>query len=393
MERALNPPAPGAVTITLLAYVPAVLCMMTVGVIVPFLDVLAQQMQATRAELGLGIALFSMPAAIVATVGGGLIDKYGVRRAMLCAIGISAAGSVLIAAARSLAAFDGALLLSGIGFGTMCISAPCLIMLTLNDGTRIRAMSFAATYAPTGYAAGLLLAVMFTASGDWRAALLVHAGLSFAMLIALMPLLPQPVVDSVSSREPLRTSLTRMLSLCREAKAWRLGVAVALPNAVSYGTSLASPSYLAQVHHMSIASSSAGVAIAKLTAMILGGISMGHLLVRVSRPGLLFACMAALGACAQLVLFSPASPFAVAAVALVVWLFAFGGMSGGAMSLLPVVARDPARSGAASGLVNQCISLASFAAPSTWLALHSGSSLILLAAGCLLVAVLSLPAK
>jgi predicted MFS family arabinose efflux permease len=222
-------------------------------------------------------------------------------------------------------------------------------------------------------------------------ALLVHAGLLFATLIALLLLLPPGLVDSVRDREPLRTSLARMLSICREPKAWRLGIAVALPNAVSYGTSLASPSYLAHVHHMSIASSSTGVAIAKLTAMILGGISMGHLLVRVSRPGLLFGCMAALGAFAQLVLFFPTSPFALAAVALVLWLFAFGGMSGGAMSLLPVVARDPARSGAASGLVNQCISLASFAAPSTWLALHTGSSLTLLATGCLLVAVLALP--
>lgn len=393
MEQTLNPPARGAVTITLLAYVPAVLCMMTVGIIVPFLDVLAQEMQATRAQLGLGIALFSIPAAVLATVGGGLIDKYGVRRAMLCATGLSVAGSVLIAAAHSLATFDGALLLSGVGFGTMCISAPCLIMLTLSDGTRTRSMSFVATYAPTGYAAGLLLAVLFAAGGAWRMALLVHAVLLLGILIALSLLLPRGVADSARTREPLSTSLARMLSICREPKAWGLGIAVALPNAVSYGTSLASPSYLAQVHHMSIASSSTGVAIAKLTAMILGGISMGQLLVRVSRPGLLFGCMAALGALAQLVLFLPASPFALAAVALVVWLFAFGGMSGGAMSLLPIVARDSTRSGAASGLVNQCISLASFAAPSTWLAIHSGTNLTLLAAGCLLVAVIALPKR
>jgi predicted MFS family arabinose efflux permease len=393
MEQTLNPPARGAMTLTMLAYVPAVLAMMTVGVIVPFLDVLAQQLQAGRAQLGLGIALFSIPAAILATVGGGLIDEYGVRRAMLFGTTLSTAGSVLIASAHSLPAFDGALLLGGVGFGTLCIAAPCLIMSTLSDGTRTRSMAFVATYAPTGYAAGLLLAVLFTATGDWRTALLVHATLSLATLITLFLLLPRGVIDSAPSGEPLRATLGRMLGICREVKAWRLGLAVALPNAVSYGTSLASPSYLAQVHHMSIASSSAGVALGKLTAMILGGISMGHLLVRVSRPGVLFGCMAALGALAQLILFLPASPFALAVVALVVWLFAFGGMSGGAMSLLPVVARNPARSGAASGLVNQCISLASFATPSTWLAIHTGSSLTLLAAICLLVAVISLPTK
>jgi hypothetical protein len=98
-----------------------------------------------------------------------------------------------------------------------------------------------------------------------------------------------------------------------------------------------------------------------------------------------------IGLMAQALLFLPASGIALATVALVVWLFAFGGMAGGAMTLLPTVTRDPTRSGAASGLVNQFISLASFAAPSTWLALHDGGQYVLLAAACLLISSLALP--
>jgi predicted MFS family arabinose efflux permease len=254
-------------------------------------------------------------------------------------------------------------------------------------------MSFVSTYAPTGYAAGLLLAVPFSGTGAWRTAILIHAAMLFATLVVLLLFLPNPVAGATLEREPLGRTLARMLSICREPRALRLGLAVGLPNAVSYGTSLAAPSYLAQVHHMSIASSSAGVAIAKLVAMILGGLTMGHLLVRASRPGLLFGCMAVLGVLAQTALFLPSTPFTLAEVALVVWLFSFGGMSGGAMTLLPSVAGDPARSGAASGLINQFISLASFATPSTWLAIHNGTDFIFLAAGCLLVAFVALPAK
>ena len=66
-------------------------------------------------------------------------------------------------------------------------------------------------------------------------------------------------------------------------------------------------------------------------------------------------------------------------------------MAGGAMTLLPSVVRDSGRSGAASGLLNQFISVASFAAPSTWLALHNGIQFIVLAALCLLVSLLALP--
>jgi MFS family permease len=182
-----------------------------------------------------------------------------------------------------------------------------------------------------------------------------------------------------------------MLSVFREPRALRLGIAVALPNAVSYGTSLAAPAYLARVHHLSIATSSVTVASAKIAAMIIGGLSMGYLLSRAVGASLLFAIMVAVGVLAQTILFLPASGITLATMALVLWLFAFGGMAGGAMTLLPTVVPDPARSGAASGLVNQFISLASFATPSTWLALHSGLQYVLLATVCLLISLIALP--
>ena len=166
---------------------------------------------------------------------------------------------------------------------------------------------------------------------------------------------------------------------------------MALPNAVSYGTSLSAPAYLARVNHLSIATSSASVALAKLTAMIIGGLSMGYLLSRAVAPRLLFAVMVVIGLIAQMTLFLSTSGIALPTLALIVWLFAFGGMSGGAMTLLPTVARDATRGGAASGLVNQFISLASFATPSTWLALHQGSQYVTLAAVCLLISLAALP--
>ena len=106
-------------------------------------------------------------------------------------------------------------------------------------------MSFVSTFAPTGYAAGLLLAAFFTGSGNWRAALLVHGTLLAIAFLTLLLLVPAVHSDSVGARDPLRQSLARMLSIFREPRALRLGIAVALPNAVSYGTSIAAPSYAA----------------------------------------------------------------------------------------------------------------------------------------------------
>jgi predicted MFS family arabinose efflux permease len=302
----------------------------------------------------------------------------------------SAAGSVLASRSQSLLALDGAMLVAGLGFGALCVGLPCLIMAALHDGARIRAMSFASTFAPTGYAAGLLLAVPFTTGGAWRLALVIHAAIMVVMLIALAVGMPA-IASAEKPAHGLGRRLGGLLSLFREPRALRLGLAVALPNALSYGTSLAAPSYLARVHHLSLATSSASVALAKLAAMIIGGLSMGYLLSRAVAPRLLFAAMAVIGLMAQALLFLPAQGIALATVALVIWLFAFGGMAGGAMTLLPTVTRNPNRSGAASGLVNQFISLASFAAPSTWLALHDGAQYVLLAAACLLVSSLALP--
>ena len=391
MEQTLNPPRQGAVALTALAYIPSVLCMMTVGVIVPFISTLSQDLHTTPAQLGLAIALFSVPSAILATVGGGLLDAYGVRRSMLFAAGFSAVGSALASRAGSALAFDGSMLVSGLGFGAMCVAAPCLIMATLSEGARIRSMSLLSTFAPTGYAAGLLLAVVFVDSGNWHAAMLAHAALLAITFAAVLVFVPSVSSRATEGREPLAQTLRRMLGIFRVPGAVRLGIAVALPNAVSYGTSLAVPSFLAHVHHLSIATSSASVASAKLSALMVGGVGMGYLLSRQIAARTLFAVMVVIGIVAQSILFLSTSSITLATVALVLWLFAFGGMSGGAMTLLPLVVRDPTRRGAASGLVNQCISLASFCAPSTWLALNDGLQFVLLAAACMMVSLLALP--
>ena len=382
-----------ALVLTALAYLPTVFCMMTVGVIVPFIDVLGAELAASRAQLGLSIALFSMPTAILATAGGALIDRYGVRRSMLFAVATSSLGSLLASRAHSLLALDCAMLISGAGFGGTCVSAPSLLIRTLTGPIRTRAMAFWSTFAPTGYAAGLLLAVPFTAHDAWHVALRVHVAILLAVLPALVWLLPRTATGTATSRDSLRHTFSRMLSIIREPRVLRLGIAVALPNAVSYGTSLAIPSYLARVHHLTIATSSAAVAGAKIAAMIIGGLSMGYLLSRAVSAGLLFGTMVAIGVLAQTLLFLPSSGLALATAALILWLFAFGGMAGAAMSLLPNVVGDPARSGVASGVVNQFISLASFAAPSTWLALHSSMQFVLLALVALLASLFALPYK
>ena len=113
MEQTLNPPHRSAIALTALAYIPSVLCMMPVGVLVPFIDALSRDLATTAPQLGLAIALFSVPSAILATLGGGLIDRYGVRRSLLLAAAALILGSVLVSQVHSLLALDCAMVVSG----------------------------------------------------------------------------------------------------------------------------------------------------------------------------------------------------------------------------------------------------------------------------------------
>ncbi|MGA8708487.1 MAG: MFS transporter [Steroidobacteraceae bacterium] len=384
--------APHAVLLTALAYLPCLLGMMAIGIIVPFIDPLSDTMAVTRADIGFTIAVFSMPTAVLATAGGGLADRYGVRRCLIAAALLAAVGSFLASRAQSIWRLDIAIATAGLGFGGAAVNGPALLMRSLSGPVRTRAMSFLSTYPPTGYAAGLLLAVPFTAVGGWRSALQIQSALFVALALLLFWLLPRRVAGSAETqRQSLRDSVTGTLRVLREPKVLRLAVTIALINAVAYGTSLAIPSYLAHVQHLTIATSSTAVASAKIAAMVIGGLSMGYLLSRSVSVIAMFGTMAVIGLAAQAALFLPAHGLMLATAALIVWLFAFGGMSGGAMSLLPIVVSEPGRSGAASGVVNQFISVVSFAAPSIWLAIKSGPQFVLLAGGCLLVSLLALP--
>jgi MFS family permease len=380
-----------ALAITGIVYLLTVLSMATVGLIVPSMDNLAVRLSASKAEIGFAIALFSIPSAALATIGGGVIDQIGAKRAMLISAAIAVAGDILAYAAPSLLLFDLGMILAGIGFAGISVAAPALLMDALDGGERIRAMSLWSTYAPTGFAVGLLLAAPLVDGPHWRVALLLHAALMLAGLTAVALVLPAPT-GGQAARSAGR-HLADTLAIFRDGPVLRLAIAVTLPNAVSYGTSLIAPSYLAKTYHISLAASSGTVAFAKIFAMIVGGVVMGALLARRVSSLLLFGVTAAIGVAAQIMLYLPGSGLLPATCALIVWLFAFGGMSGTAMAMLPQVVRDPARKGTASGLVGQFISLGSFAAPSIYFAMEGWIGFVLIAAAALGLAAVMLPAR
>jgi predicted MFS family arabinose efflux permease len=374
-------------------YAISLLSMATVGVIVPSMSDYAARFGVGAGAIGLAISLFSAPSAVLAAIGGSAIDRIGLKPSLIFAVGLAVAGDLLAFIAPSILLFDAALLICGLGYAGIAVGGPALLMAVLEGPSRTRGMSFWSTYAPTGFAVGLLIAAIFVDGGGWRMALIVHAVLLATAGIGAAALLPAPTRAAAIVGQSVGQRLGQMLAVFRELPVLRLGIATALPNAISYGTSLVAPSYLARVHDVSVAASSSTVAVAKIFAMMTGGVLMGNLLSRQFNSMLLFGGMALVGIVAQTMLYLPSSSFPLATCSLVLWLFAFGGMSGTVMAVLPTVMRDPARAGAASGVVNQCIALASFCAPTVYFSMPGWTGFIALAGIGLLVSVAALPVR
>jgi len=375
-----------------IVYAVTVLSMAFVGTAVPLLDYLGRGVSATAEAIGFAVALFSAPSALLAGIGGGLVDHVGARAGLIVGGLFATIADPLVYAAPSIGFLDAAFLISGIGFAAITVAGPALIMEITDGPRRFQAMSVWSTYPPAGLSVGLLIAVPFADEADWRWALAAH-GLLIAMATAACIALPRPA-RATAGFAGHGGGLADLVSAFREMKVLRLAVAACLPAGIAYGTTLIVPSYLAHAHQLSLSTSSSIVALSNL-ATILGGLAAGHVLARSISPLFLYGMTVAAGIASQAMIFIPGGGFPLAIIGLIIWTFTIGGSIAITMSLLPHVVRDPARGATASGLVGQFISAASFLVPGIYFGVLAGGGaveFVLLAAAALTISLVALPA-
>lgn len=371
----------------ILLYAATLASMAVVGIVVAATFDLSAALGVARKEIGIALSLFSLPSALLAVFCGGVVDRVGAKRVIVASCGIGAAASLFAIAAGTFTALLVALAANGVAFTGVSVAAPAMIVNAATGDRRVRAMSLWSTYAPTAFALGLLIGAPFAGSGLWTPALAIHGGL-MALLAALSLTLP---TIAIAAPRGLTDQIRSFASVFREAGVLRLAAAVAVPSALSYGTSLIAPSYFTEVHGTSMGASATVVAVIKGVAMILCGLATGALLSRRINTLALFAGLAVLGIAAQLAIFWPGSGFSIAVVGLFAWLIAFGGMSAAAMALLSGVVPRQTQSGAASGLIGQAISILSFLAPSVYFGMTHWIGFVLLAGIGLALSTLALP--
>ena len=376
--------------IGVLVYGLTVLSMATIGVIVPSMMRYCADLHASPEELGFALAMFSLPSATLGMFGG-LVDRFGYCRTIIISGCMAALADILIYASDSLLALDLGLLLTGLAFTGTSIACPAYLMNTLEGADRARSVSLWSTYGPTGYAIGLLLSAPFAAGPSWRAPLLIAAlGLAVLTVVAFF-IIPHDGAPADDELPSWQSQARDVIGMAGNRDFMRLAFALGVPTAISYGTGIAAPSYISATYGVSIGSSSALVAIAKIAAMVLGGLAIGQMIARDMSIHRLFGVTALLGIFAQIMLFAPLAGVSFAFAALIIWLFAVSGISATSMMLLPVISPDPTKRALAAGLIGQVMSLLCFIAPPLYLSLHWWGSFIVIAVIGLLFGFVALP--
>ncbi len=344
-----------------LIYLYGVLSSASLSKIIPLQADFAQHLGAGAGQFALLISLIAIPAAVLATVGGSLIDRFGARSTLIVAALAGTLANLLYLWADSILMFQIVRVFEGFVLVGCYSAAPALIMATTSDERRGKAMAFWATYMPVGVSFGLVLSGVFAGGEHWRGGYLLH-GLVFLAMTLLGLLLPRPAAS------PTARPRLKLLATYTQSGPLRLALTFAALVIMGFGMNTAFPAWYAGAHGVSIGVASGILSVANL-AMIVGGLLVAFLLARGMAVTTLFRGLAVTGVIASCGLFFPASPTLLCLGALVLWLITTGGANAVITSSLPRVVDDPMQGASAAGLLSQIAAISTFVTPQIWLRL------------------------
>ena len=329
---------------------------------------------ATPAQFAVLLSLLALPAAILAAVGGAVVDRVGARRVLIVSALIGVATDVGYWFAPSLHLFQAIRLCEGLTMVGVFTAGPALLMATTEGRRRVSAMTLWSTYTPTGFSLGLVLAAGFAGSAAWRRTFVLHGAL-FALAAVLALWLPEPAPGARAAPAGLASRVRDLLAIYAQFGPVRLALSFGVIICLGLGVSVVMPGYLSQTYGLSVGGASDLLAVANF-AMIGGAFLTSAWLGAGRKPSLLFIGLGVVGSLAGAALFMKGVPMAGGVAALCVWLFASGAATAFALAVLPGVLADPTKGAAASGLFSQVSSVVTLLTPPFWLGVfaHGGSA-------------------
>lgn len=364
---------PGGWPSILAVYLYGVLGVACLSKMLPLAGDLQRALGASPAQFALLLSMLALPAAVLATVAGALVDRVGPRLVLILSALIGSGVDAGYWFAPSLGAFQVLRLFEGLTMVGIFTAAPALLMATTADRRRVSAMTLWSTYTPTGFSLGLVIAAGFAGGPGWRWTFVLHGGL-FLAAAALGLALPRAEPRAANAaRKGVGARVAELLGAYAQSGPVRLALAFGLVICLGLGVSTVMPSFLSQVHGLSIGAASNLLAAANFS-MILGAFLTSFWLGSGRSAHLFYIGLGVVGSIAGVVLFAPGAPFAVVLAALCVWLMVSGAATSFALAVLPGVIDDPRRGAAAAGLFSQISSVVTLVTPPIWLGVfgHGG---------------------
>ena len=352
-------PKPGSWVSVGLIYCYGVLATASLTKIIPVLGDLAANLGATPGQFALLISLMTILPAALAAVAGSIIDRMGAHRALQAVAVVGVAVNAAYLLCDSLQGFMVVRFAEGLIAVGAYSAAPGLIMATVPEMRRRRAMAVWSTYTPVGISLGLALSGTFAGTANWRGGYWVHMAL-FALLVATMWMLPR-----APAAPPGRLQFKGLFSAWTQTGPLRLSMSFAMLIVVGFGISTVYPDWYARQQDVPVGQASNILAGANLI-MIPGGFVAGALLARGWRDSRLLTLLVLATMATSLPLFVPGLSDVMRQGTMVLWMLLQGAMIAVVTSALPRVVADPRQGAAAAGLLSQLAALVTFVTPLIW---------------------------
>jgi MFS family permease len=365
----LNPPSRTPWGLVALLVAAGVVAAFHVGKVPPSLPSIRTELDASLRQAGWLLSTVNLVTALGGMAIALTADRFGHRRLVILGTALCLAASAFGAASGSVETLIVARIFEGLGFITVVVAIPTLLLRIATPRDQRLAMAFWTTYMPAGAGSMMLISSLVLPGTSWRIAWLVAAAASAAMLAALLlRAQPRKELDLVPTvRRPVLAEMAEVVTS---------GGSVAI--AVCFGAYsccwFAVVGFLPtlQVERLGFPTSTAAIVTAVVTIVnVAGNLAAGWMLQRrVPRVAIIVGATVSMAVCAAGI-FLDGVPDPARLVLAGVYSAVIGVVPGCLFTAIPLHAPRPQLVGAATGLLMQVSNLGALLGPPITAALVS----------------------
>ncbi len=329
-----------------------------IGKLPPAIPALRAEFSLSLKEAGWLVSAFNTLGVVASIFMGLFTARIGAFRMCMSGLACLVVGGMVGALAPGTAWLLGSRFFEGVGFLSIVVSAPALIMQSTAVADRKRIFSFWGAYMPTGTTLGMLLAPLLIAAHGWRALWLTTAACALAAMLLLYSLRAEYAAPGGAAGTPWRASAGPL----RKPGPWWIALAFGCYAFNFYAIMVWLPTFMVGERQTPLGLAALLTAL-MVAANIPGNVLGGMLLARGFARGT-NVCMAGVAtALTCLIVFSPAIPDWARYLGCVAFSFSVGILPGSVMSAAQTHARSNAQVGTVQGMINQGSNMGQFVSP------------------------------